>query len=860
MQILTFNGIKYDNFLFRRCLHLIQPRTWNQIRTICHIRPLPETINYKAMLASLKLQDEAKGRDFNLTVPYIQLLEKKHIFIMKKLICPHCKVELSTDRNSQNGYSCNRINNELGHLINNIYLCCKRCNCYTKRCEKVKKLIDISHYQDQENWMETIMETFGSDQISCIKEVKKLKTLFCAMFRFQDVRSFISPCNLKNYLSSWGIPEAEGKGIFPYQTLMGTGTQEELLKDLDRTDWYAKEEFSNWLKSEEISDKDYNYLKNEIWIGKKMKTRKEFLSWYQLLDVLPFAKAVQKHKMFYFKNHGVDLFKNYCSLPAFAIWSAMQSAMTCTSLKKKVFSVVAEPWLYKAFRDAMVGGYSNCLKNRYHEVGKTFINNKPFHHFTCWDANCLYLFCASGWLPCGDYKILYIENDTEKVLKDIKSGAFFGFLKCSLRCTAKGEKMYRRIGFAPIFKKTTFHLNPETAESVVGPTMMKLRERFPKKITDEFGNVTYQKKVFMKTTKLVNSLWAKDILISSSLAKWYMDHEVEIYDVTYLVAYTKMKPLKTFHDDIIRARVLGDIKDKDGKKPFHNLAQTAKRTGNGFTGRLGMDVSKFTKSVLCNGEQLKLLRSAIDYKSCEKIGDDWYQATRLKRQIEWKTPNHLYCWIYMEAKKVLLEFVYDFLDKVLDPTSWESNGTDTDCFCASFNDTWENCIRDKPLYEKLKKKFFCSNDTEKVAMTLQHEGKSYDISQAAYEHRVGGKFKMESEGDFVAWITAKMALLGLLKANHKDKFGELGLKISFKGGNNLNYGLVKNWIVQSMKNDFVGIILGQQATIRSHNKGFRVRDEDQRLITYYQDKSCASFWHDKSIIEPDCMHTSITPL
>jgi hypothetical protein len=45
-----------------------------------------------------------------------------------------------------------------------------------------------------------------------------------------------------------------------------------------------------------------------------MKTFKDFLEWYNNLDVLPFTETVEKMKTFY-KNKRSDLFKDGVSLP-----------------------------------------------------------------------------------------------------------------------------------------------------------------------------------------------------------------------------------------------------------------------------------------------------------------------------------------------------------------------------------------------------------------------------------------------------------------------------------------------------------------------------------------------------------------
>ena len=49
-----------------------------------------------------------------------------------------------------------------------------------------------------------------------------------------------------------------------------------------------------------------------------MKTFKDFLEWYNNLDVIPFVEAIEKMKVFY-KNKKLDLFKDGVSLPGLVL-------------------------------------------------------------------------------------------------------------------------------------------------------------------------------------------------------------------------------------------------------------------------------------------------------------------------------------------------------------------------------------------------------------------------------------------------------------------------------------------------------------------------------------------------------------
>ncbi len=83
-----------------------------------------------------------------------------------------------------------------------------------------------------------------------------------------------------------------------------------------------------------------------------MKMFKDFLEWYNNLDVLPFIEAVEKIKTFY-KAKKLDLFKDGESLPGLVLKYLMKGTES-------------------VLKDSIVGG-SSIIFNIYHEANKTRI-------------------------------------------------------------------------------------------------------------------------------------------------------------------------------------------------------------------------------------------------------------------------------------------------------------------------------------------------------------------------------------------------------------------------------------------------------------------------------------------------------
>ena len=65
-----------------------------------------------------------------------------------------------------------------------------------------------------------------------------------------------------------------------------------------------------------ISDNDYK-IGETAWHLEQMHTFRDFLMWYNNLDVQPFVMAVEKLQTFYLGKH-IDIFKTAISVPGIA--------------------------------------------------------------------------------------------------------------------------------------------------------------------------------------------------------------------------------------------------------------------------------------------------------------------------------------------------------------------------------------------------------------------------------------------------------------------------------------------------------------------------------------------------------------
>ncbi|KAL8613898.1 hypothetical protein ACOMHN_032888 [Nucella lapillus] len=230
---------------------------------------------------------------------------------------------------------------------------------------------------DDESTFQFLVKT--NNQYKCISK-KKMK--------FLDVSHYIAPgFSYSKYLSAFNIQEQ--KGFFPFEYVTG-------LDKLDETSLPPREAFFSALKNESISEEDYAYCQR-VWKEKGMTRLRDFLIWYNNLDVLPFLEALDKQVRFY-TTLNLDMLKDGIGVPGLTLKYLFQ-----TLSPSVYFSLVNRKHkdLHELLRQHMVGGPS-IIFHRYHEKGKTHLRDPEgqlVQSLEGYDANALYLWALMQDMP-----------------------------------------------------------------------------------------------------------------------------------------------------------------------------------------------------------------------------------------------------------------------------------------------------------------------------------------------------------------------------------------------------------------------------------------------------------------------------
>ena len=193
------------------------------------------------------------------------------------------------------------------------------------------------------------------------------------------------------------------KGFFPYEWV-------DSLEKLEETSLPPHEAFYSTVKNANITEEEYKYCQ-QVWEENNMTAFKDFLVWYNNLDVVPFLEAVEKMSQFP-QERKIDMFKDGISVPGLTLkylFSFLED-QTYFSLFDQ-----ANSDLYHLIRDNNTGGPS-IIFHRYHDKTKTREAEKGQDAKLCekivgYDANALNLWAVMQNMPTGSFTRRLAENE-----------------------------------------------------------------------------------------------------------------------------------------------------------------------------------------------------------------------------------------------------------------------------------------------------------------------------------------------------------------------------------------------------------------------------------------------------------------
>jgi hypothetical protein len=429
----------------------------------------------------------------------------------------------------------------------------------------------------------------------------------------------------------------------------------------------------------------------------------------------------------------------------------------------------------------------------YDEVGKIVKKICGF------DANALYLYCLGLDMPCGELKWIPTDSIQYYSNKDINyfKENFFGFLEVDIHVPEDKYEYFCEM--CPIFKNVKYD------ESVCGEYTKNLVLKIKNKFTE--------------SKKLIGTLQATQILLSSDSLKWLVEHGCIVTKLYGVIPAIPRKIFKGFVDWVSDERRKGDEDTK-----YSIVADCAKTVGNSAFGRTIMNKNKHKKTQFCDEKKFNKLKcKPTFYDATEYNGV--YEVIQKKKKIKQNMALQIGCSVFLYSKLRMLQFYYDCIDKYLDRSDFQYIEMDTDSAYMALSDDFENLIKPglRNEFERDKVNWFPRMDT---------------VEHKMYDKRKPGLFKIEFEGDgMIALCSKSYYVFGV-----KNKCSSKGVQ------QNNNIEILNKYTYLRC--------LQSREQVEANNKGFRFTEK--MIKTYEQNKIGLSPIYTKGRLFEDGIH--ICPL
>ena len=149
---------------------------------------------------------------------------------------------------------------------------------------------------------------------------------------------------------------------------------------------------------------------------------------------------------------------------------------------------------------------------------------------------------------------------------------------------------------------------------------------------------------------LVSTMDSDDLVVTSSLARWYLDHGVDVTVLSF-VEYRGQRCFRRFADWVTEARRSG--------KEAGQLGATCKLIGNAAYGALLTDQTRFSKTLyLTDGEQGQAAICHPLFKKMDELSEGFFEVQLGKSCVAMSLPNQLGVTVLAHAKESLLSFFF----------------------------------------------------------------------------------------------------------------------------------------------------------------------------------------------------------
>lgn len=411
------------------------------------------------------------------------------------------------------------------------------------------------------------------------------------------------------------------KGVYPYDYM---DSFEKFNHKLP-----SKEDFYSILNDQHISNEDYEHAQN-VWNKFSLKNMGDYHNLYLKSDILLLADVFEN-----FRNTCLEYYKldpcHYFTSPGLS-WDAM---LKMTNIKLELMTDID---MFQFIEKGLRGGIS-YIANRYSKANnkymKEYYENKPSKYIMYLDANNLYGWAMSQYLPTGGFKWMtqkQIDNiDLAKYKEDSKNGLI---LEVDLKYPQDLHNFHNDYPLAPEKVKVT--------DSMLS--------NYSKRIADKYNISTGL------VYKLIPTLSNKEkYVLHYRNLQLYIDLGLKVSKVHRVLEFNQSPWLKQYI-------AFNTEKRKNAKNAFEK--EFFRLMNNSVFGKTMKNIRKRVDVRLVTDEKKLLkLTSKPTYVSCKIFNENLVAVHKIQETITLNRPAYVGMSILDLSKTLMYDFHYKYIKK-----------------------------------------------------------------------------------------------------------------------------------------------------------------------------------------------------
>ena len=566
------------------------------------------------------------------------------------------------------------------------------------------------------------------------------------------------------------------KGVYPYDYMDSFDKFNDKLPN--------KEDFYSILNDEHISDEDYKHAQ-DVWNTFSLKNMGDYHDLYLKSDILLLADVFENFRKTCLEYYKLDPCYYFTS-PGLS-WDAM---LKMTDIKLELITDID---MFQFIEKGLRGGIS-YIANRYGKANnkymKEYDENKPQKYIMYLDANNLYGWAMSQYLPAGGFKWMtqkQIDNiDLAKYKEDSKNGLI---LEVDLKYPEELHDLHNDY--------------PLTAEKI--KVEKDMLSNYCKRISDKFNISTGL------VHKLIPTLSNKEkYVLHYRNLQLYIDLGLKVSKVHRVLEFNQSPWFKQYI-------YFNTEKRKNAKNAFEK--EFFKLMNNSVFGKTMENIRKRVDVRLVTDEKKLLkLTSKPTYVSSKIFNENLVAVHKIKETLTLNRPAYVGMCILDLSKTLMYDFHYNYIKKKYgDKAKLLFTDTDSLTYEIEAKDVYKDFWIDKDKFDNC--------DYPETSPYFNNTNK-----------KVIGKFKDEAVGvPICEFVGLRSKMYSYIKDNEQ--------------GGKTAKGIKKNVIKNNITHENYRDILFNNKQM--HHKMKTIRSENHQLGSYEINKVSLSCFDDKRYIHDD---------